>query len=145
MTYKEIQEDAVRRYRITLDEHSLCWDRTHAHVKERRICKWHPKNSVQATFALLHEIGHVETTKAWMRRAEEEYHATRWALDRAKEYGMQVPESIVRDYQEYIDMELDRGRRRGGAGYTVNVNIIEEKDGKIVAKWCDLTEYAKQP
>lgn len=145
MTYKEIQSDAIKKYRIKIDEHSTCWGRMHAHIRERRICKWHPKNSVQATFDLLHEIGHIETTKGWMRRAEEEFYATKWALDRAKEYGMQVPESIVRDYQEYIDMELDRGRRRGGAGYTVNVTIIEEKDGKIVAKWCDLTEYAKQP
>ena len=124
MTYKEIQQDAVQRYRITLDEHSHCWSRMHAHVKERRICKWHPKNSVRATFALLHEIGHVETTKAWMRRAEEEYYATRWALDRAKEYGMEIPERIIKEYQDYIDNEIARGKRRGGSDY--GALVLEE-------------------
>lgn len=117
MTYKDIQEDVVKKYRVKLDEHSCCWGRMHAHVRERRVCKWHPKNSVQATFDLLHEVGHIETTKSGMRRAEEEYYATKWALDRAKEYGLEIPDKVRADYQAYIDMEVARGKRRGGANY----------------------------
>ena len=116
MTYKEIQEDAVRRYRITLCQCSTCRGRMHAHVRERKICKWHPKNSANSTFDLLHEIGHVETTTSSMRRCESEYAATRWALDRCKEYGVKVPEKQLQLYQEYIWRERDRGVRRGGKG-----------------------------
>ena len=114
MTYQDIQQDAITRYRVIMDENSSCRRRMHAHVKERRICKWHPKNSIQATFDLLHEIGHIETKNRSMRRCESEYAATQWALDRCKEYGINVPDSIIKRYQEYIWRELDRGIRRHG-------------------------------
>ena len=114
MTYKDIQAEVVARYNITLCPCSTCYGRMHAHVRERKVCKWKPKNSANATFDLLHEIGHIETTKANMRRCEEEYFATRWALDRCKEYGIKVPEKQLQVYQEYILRERDRGVRRGG-------------------------------
>lgn len=115
--FTDIQNDVIRKYRIVIDEHSACWGRMHAHVRERRVCKWHPKNSVQATFDLLHEVGHVVNNKSTMRRCEEEYHATVWALERAREYGLEIPDKIIADYQRYINMELDRGKRRHGEGY----------------------------
>lgn len=114
MTYQQIQEDAIKKYRVTIDEDSKCRMRMHAHVKERRICKWHPKNSALATFELLHEIGHVETKTRLMRRCESEYAATQWALERCKEYGVKVPEKVLKRYQDYIWRELDRGIRRKG-------------------------------
>lgn len=114
MTYQQIQEDAIKKYRVTIDEDSKCRKRMHAHVKERRICKWHPKNSALATFELLHEIGHVETKTSRMRRCESEYAATQWALERCKEYGVKVPEKVLKRYQDYIWRELDRGIRRKG-------------------------------
>jgi hypothetical protein len=49
-----------------------------------------------------------------MKRCEEEYYATMWALDKCKEYGIKVPEKIIKDYQDYINWEHDRGARRGG-------------------------------
>ena len=119
----EVQNDVIQKYRITLDEHSSCWGRCHAHVKQRRICKWHPKNSVQSTFDLLHEVGHVETTKSNMRRCESEFYATQWAIDRASEYGIEIPKSVIKAYQDYIDMELARGIRRHGKGYNLNLNL----------------------
>ena len=117
MKLTEIQKDVVQHYNIKLDECSKCWGRMHAHVRERRVCKWHPKNSVQATFDLLHEIGHIETTKAGMRRAEEEYHATMWAIEHSIIYDMSIPDKIIKEYQDYIDMEVARGVRRGGKNY----------------------------
>lgn len=114
MTYQQIQEDAIKRYRVTIDEDSKCRRRMHAHVKERRICKWHSKSSALATFELLHEIGHVETKTRDMRRCESEFAATQWALERCKEYGVDVPDNIVKRYQDYIWRELDRGIRRNG-------------------------------
>ena len=120
MTHKEIQDDVILRCKIDICDGTKCkddWRRTHAHVKLRRVCKWKQANSIQSTFTLLHEIGHIETTKSYMRRAESEYYATMWALRRCNEYGLTVPDSIIMKYQEYIDMEIDRGKRRGGSGY----------------------------
>lgn len=112
--YTEIQNEVVAKYCVTLDPHSTCWSRTHAHVKERRVCKWKQANSIESTFTLLHEIGHLETTKSKMRRCESEYYATEWAIDRCVEYGLEIPAKVIQDYQDYIDMERDRGVRRGG-------------------------------
>ena len=117
MTLKEIQDEVVKKYRITLDEHSKCWSRIHAHIRERRICKWHQKASLRATFDLFHEIGHIETTKSKMRRCEEEFYATEFAIELFKQYGLEVPETTLEVYQEYIWRELDRGIRRGGWYY----------------------------
>lgn len=117
MNYTEIQNKVVEEYRVKLDPNSSCWRRTHVHPKSRRICKWCQRNSVQSTFTLLHEIGHIEANDSTMRRAEQEYHATKWAIERCKEYGIVVPSSIIKEYQDYIDIEVDRGKRRGGRGY----------------------------
>lgn len=118
-----IQDEVIRDYRIKLDEHSSCWGRCHAHIRQRRICKWHPKNSVQSTFDLFHEIGHIETTKSGMRRCEEEFYATQWAIEKAKEYDIDIPDHTIKEYQDYIDMELARGIRRHGSNYTTNLNL----------------------
>jgi hypothetical protein len=116
-TFSQIQDEVIIRYGVHIVEHSHCWGRTHAHVKERKICKWKRANSLKSTFTLLHEIGHIMTTTSKMRRAEEEYYATTWAIDRCKEYGLEIPDSVIEDYQIYILREIDRGKRRGGAGY----------------------------
>lgn len=120
MSHCDIQNEIIRKYRVDICDGTKCkndWSRTHAHVRQRRVCKWKQANSVQSTFTLLHEVGHIETTRSGMRRCEEEYYATVWALERCKEYGINVPEKLVREYQEYIDEERDRGIRRGGTGY----------------------------
>lgn len=121
MNYIGIQNEVIKKYRVDLCDGTRCedgdWSRTHAHVKQRRVCKWKQANSVQSTFTLFHEIGHIETTKSWMRRAEEEYHATVWAINECKKYGIDVPYKTIKLYQDYIDMEKDRGLRRGGKAY----------------------------
>ena len=116
-TYTQIQDEVIARYGIYIEKHSTCRSRTHAHVKERKICKWKRANSYESTFILLHEAGHIMTTTSTMRRAEEEYYATTWAIDRCKEYGIEVKESSIFDYQRYILMEIYRGMRRGGKKY----------------------------
>ena len=120
MTFKEIQDQVIKEYRIDICDGTKCkndWRRTHAHVKIRRVCKWEQSSSIQSTFTLFHEIGHIETTKTYMRRAESEYYATVWAINKCKEYGLTIPEKVVNRYQRYINMEIDRGIRRGGTGY----------------------------
>ena len=117
MNYREIQNEVIRKYRVTINENSKCWDRMHVHPRKRMICKWHPKNSSVATFELLHEIGHLENNTSSMRRAEQEYYATVWALEQCEKYGVRISEKLWLRYQAYIDMEKDRGIRRGGKRY----------------------------
>lgn len=117
MNYKEIQNEVIAKYKIDICDGTKCandWRRMHAHVRERRVCKWKQTNGIRSTFDLFHEIGHIETTTGKMRRCEEEYHATVWAIEECKKYGLQIPETIIDLYQNYIYMEYDRGIRRGG-------------------------------
>lgn len=124
LKFIELQLDAIEKYGVTIEENSACWRRMHAHVKERKICKWHPKNSIEATYDLFHEIGHIMTTKPSMRRCESEFFASQWAIDELKnEYGITVPASVVQTYQRYINMELDRGLRRGGKYYPATLQL----------------------
>ena len=53
-------------------------------------------------FAFLHEIGHIMTNTTSMKRYEQEYLATQWAIDKAKEIGFDVPEKYIDTYQKYI-------------------------------------------
>ena len=124
----DIQNDLISTYRIDICDGTKCdddWSRTHAHIKIRRICKWKQCNSIRSTFTLMHEIGHIETTKSYMRRAESEYYATKWALAMCKTYSLDVPESIIKRYQDYIDMEVARGKRRGGSNYS-DMQLVRE-------------------
>ena len=123
-TYKEIQEEVIAKYSVTINKESKCYGRTHAHVKERMVCKWKQAGSFESTFTLLHEVGHIMTTKSTMRRAEEEYYATVWAINRCQEYGLVIPEHTLHVYQRYILQEVARGKRRGGTGYDIeNLNL----------------------
>ncbi len=120
MTYTEIQNEVIEKYRIDICDGSKCaddWSRTHAHPRKRRVCKWKQANSFVSTFTLLHEVGHIENNNGKMRRCEEEYYATVWAIEKCKEYGLKIPQSIINTYQRYIDIEVARGLRRGGKGY----------------------------
>lgn len=124
MTFKQAQDITIERYRIRLNHCSECRARMHAHPKKRMICKWHRKNSIQATFDLFHEIGHIETYRSGMRRCESEYEATVWALDLCKELGLDVPDKTIKKYQDYIYMERSRGIRR----HAENMPSEEELD-----------------
>lgn len=117
MNYVEIQKEVIEKYEIRIEENSTCRSRMHAHVKERKVCKWTPKNSYRATFDLLHEIGHIVTTKSIMRRAESEYFATIFAIDVMKSYRKPIDEDVLFKYQRYILLEIRRGLRRGGKDY----------------------------
>lgn len=122
MNYKDIQNEVIKKYRIDICDGTRCkdgdWSRTHAHQKQRRVCKWKQANSIQSTFTLLHEIGHIVNNSSWMRRAEQEFYATKWAIKECKQYGIEVPQKLIKEYQDYIDMTLDRGVRRGGEDYS---------------------------
>jgi len=114
---KDLQDEIIKQYKMTINEHSTCYSRTHVHVQKRMICKWKQSSSIKSTFTLLHEIGHCENNNSKMRRCEQEFYATKWALDKCKELNIKVPDKIVACYQKYVYRELDRGLRRYGVGY----------------------------
>ena len=132
MTLIEIQNEVIKKYRIDICDGTRCkdgdWDRTHAHPKQRRVCKWRQTASIRSTFDLFHEIGHIENNNSKMRRCEEEYHATVWAIEKMKEYGIadKISGVIKKDYQWYIHNELDRGLRRHGKDYPTREELTLE-------------------
>ena len=132
MTYTDIQNEVVKRYQIDLCDGTRCkagdWRRTHAHPNARRVCKWKQANSVESTFTLLHEIGHVENNNSKMRRCEAEYHATAWAIGIMKQYGIsdKISAKTKRCFQSYILNERMRGVRRGGANYPTEEQLTLE-------------------
>ena len=108
--YIELENLLIKKYNITIIENSKCKSRTHAHCdKTRRICKWKQVNSIKSLFTLAHEIGHIETNKSKYRRCEQEYYATKWAIDILSDYDIEIPEKIIERYQRYINMEYQRG------------------------------------
>jgi Zn-dependent peptidase ImmA (M78 family) len=132
MTYLEIQNEVIKKYQIVIVENSTCKSRTHAHCDgTRRICKWKQANSLQSTFTLLHEIGHIMTKTSKMRRCESEYYATIWALEKCKEYNLIITDKILNLYQDYINRELDRGIRRGGLNYNSNYDLSKYNSNEI--------------
>lgn len=145
-TYLEIQQEIIKKYKVVIVENSTCKSRMHAHCDgTRRVCKWQPKNSLAATFDLLHEVGHIMTTTSKMRRVEAEYYATIWAIERCKEYGLTLTEKIINVYQKYINMELDRGVRRNGSGYRADYGISNYNPNEIVELPIKEPKQPKQP
>lgn len=122
MRYIDIQNEVIEKHRINICDGTKCendWRRTHAHPQKRMVCKWRQANGIGSTLELFHEIGHIEANNARMRRCEQEYFATVWAIEKLREYGIlsKVPDKTKEGYQDYIYSELDRGSRRGGSGY----------------------------
>ena len=120
MDYISIQNNSIDKHNIILCggncEDGSDWRRSHAHVKERKICKWKQANSIQSTFWLLHEIGHIveNTLGTKYRRCESEFLATMWAIKECNNLGIKIPPKIIQSYQNYIDRSWDRGKVRGG-------------------------------
>ena len=123
MNLIEIQNEVIRNFKVDICDGTKCkdgdWSRTHAHPKQRRVCKWVQAGSIKSTLDLFHEIGHIETTTSKMRRCESEYYATVWAIEELRKYGLtcKVSDGQKKRYQDYIFLERDRGVRRGGQGY----------------------------
>ena len=114
MEYTQTQLDLIIQYQVKHEPDSTCWRRTHAHCrdKSRRICKHHIKESYGSLFTLLHEIGHLETWKSSMTRAESEAYATNWAIGWLKENNLPIKRKQRKAYHEYILRCRDRAIRR---------------------------------
>ena len=56
----------------------------------------------RSVFSLLHEIGHVMTNTLDMPRCDQEYLATKWAIDKMIKYGFDIEQDLKDSYQHYI-------------------------------------------
>ncbi len=88
ITFKDLDEDNFGSYiiRKEIEYPNAAWENP---------TEW-------TLLAFLHEIGHVMTNTPNMKRYYQEYLATQWALDEAKEIGFDVPRSYIGVYQRYI-------------------------------------------
>ena len=77
----------------------------HCHLKEQEIhfpiANFNNPNS-RDVFDMLHEIGHLKTNKKGMKRCEEEYYATQWAIKEMKKYKFKLKDEDKKIFQEYI-------------------------------------------
>ena len=71
------------------------------------------------------------TYKTKMRRCESEFNATVWALQELDKYNIQVPINIIDKYQRYINMEYNRGLRRG-ANFNISKDDLNISNYKYV-------------
>ena len=56
----------------------------------------------ETLFSLLHEIGHIKTNTKGMKRCEEEFYATMWAIKELKKLGLSISNKRQKEYQTYI-------------------------------------------
>jgi hypothetical protein len=75
------------------------------HIPEKIIyicCSEFSNPTVEGLFDLLHEIGHIRTNTKGMKRCEEEFYATQWAIKEMKKYGYVIPAKRKNEFQNYI-------------------------------------------
>lgn len=68
----------------------------------------------RAVFDLLHEIGHLKTNKKGMKRCEEEYYATQWAIKEMKKYHLELHPVDKDIFQHYIWKWRETGMKLKG-------------------------------
>ena len=77
----------------------------HCYLKEKEIyfpIKRFQNPDKRDVFDMLHEIGHLETNSKGMKRCEEEYYATKWAIQEMKKYGFDLGQKDKQIFQNYI-------------------------------------------
>lgn len=92
-------------------------DVPHCFLKEKEI--YFPINNFanpgsKDVFDMLHEVGHLKTNKKGMKRCEEEYHATQWAIKEMKKYDFDLSDRHKKLFQDYIWKWRDTGIKLKG-------------------------------
>lgn len=100
-----IQNELYEKYKNEIEFRFTSKSTPYCHVPEKiiylRLDKFFEptENSV---FDMLHEIGHIKTNTSKMKRFEEEYYATVWAIKEAKKYKLELSQKRKDEYQNYI-------------------------------------------
>lgn len=80
-------------------------DTAHCYLKEKEIhfpISDFKNPGKRQVFDLLHEIGHLKTNKKGMKRCEEEFYATQWAIKEMKKYDLELDLRNKSIFQNYI-------------------------------------------
>lgn len=67
-----------------------------------------PRGTWTSTSTLFAMIGIIEPINSPMRRSEEIYRPTAWALAMCREYGLEIPKDKAFEYQRWILLEKYR-------------------------------------
>ena len=101
------------------DQITLCFTK-----EDTPFCRYELKNiyfkyevymnpTEEDLFDLLHEIGHIITNHAKMKRCEEEFYATQWAINNLKRYDVEVSNELLDVFQRYIWKWREIGIKHG--------------------------------
>ena len=85
-------------------------DEKEIHYPLKRFCD--PDN--RDVFDMLHEVGHLKTNKKGMKRCEEEFYATEWAIKEMKKYKFELSQKDKQIFQNYIWQWRERGIKLKG-------------------------------
>lgn len=101
----QIQNNLMEKYRDTISFRITNEKGAYCYIPERIIylsCNNFLNPTPNSLFDLLHEIGHIMTNKSGMKRCEEEYYATQWAIEEIKKYGYEISNKRKDEFQQYI-------------------------------------------
>ena len=107
-----IQNELFKKYKNEIEFRFTNESAPYCHVPEKIIYLCLDKYfnpTVNSVFDMMHEIGHIKTNLPGMKRCEEEYHATVWAIKEAKKYKLEIPQKRKDVYQNYIWYWRERG------------------------------------
>ena len=126
----EIQNEILNKYknvidfRVSNDQIACCY------IKEKIVYiyqkNWlNPTN--EALFDLLHEIGHILTNTSKMKRCEQEFYATQWAIEELRKYNIKLNKKRKDEFQQYIWKWRETGIKLKGKN-------MPEKE-QLILKW----------
>ena len=101
----QIQNKLMEKYKDTISFRLTNEKGAYCYVPERIIyisCDKFLNPTPSSLFDLLHEIGHIMTNKKGMKRCEEEFYATQWAIEEMKRYKYEISDNRKNVFQEYI-------------------------------------------
>lgn len=122
----EIQNEIINKYKDVIDLR-VTTEEAHCYVPEKIVyingSKFlYPTN--ESIFDFLHEIGHIMTNTKKMKRCEEEFYATQWAIKEIKKYGLEISTKRKSEFQNYVWAWRETGMKLKGKNMPSKENLI---------------------
>ena len=125
-----IQTELYEKYKNEIEFRFTSGEVPYSHVPEKIIylkLKAFFEPTISSVFDMMHEIGHIKTNVSGMKRCEEEFYATVWAINESKKYKLNLSQKRKDEYQNYIWYWRDRGIK-------ARAKIIPTKE-ELTLKW----------
>lgn len=122
----EIQNEIINKYKDVIDLR-VTTEEAHCYVPEKIVYIngsnfLYPTN--ESIFDFLHEIGHIMTNTKKMKRCEEEFYATQWAIKEIKKYGLEISTKRKSEFQNYVWAWRETGMKLKGKNMPSKENLI---------------------